>query len=264
MIALKTSEPDKVTVDDAGKFLADYGARLLASGATCARIDMNVNRIARSLGMDAEMTVMPRHIHITVTDRSSGVHTTSIASVPSTGISFTINTELSRLSWLISDGKLNYSEALETYNKIIREEGQKHPPVILLVTLANASFCRLFGGDAAAMIIVGAATFAGYYTKEKLLARGVDIRIVFLICAFLSSVLGATDFLFSLGATPEIALGTSVLYLIPGIAFLNSFSDMLYRRYLCAFARLADALILTCCLSIGMYAGTLIMRYQIL
>lgn len=84
--------------------------------------------------------------------------------------------------------------------------------------------------------------------------------MVFMICAFLSSVIGATDMLFSIGSTPAIAISTSVLYLIPGIPFLNSFSDMLYRHYLCAFARFADAMVLTCCLSIGLCIGLSLMR----
>ncbi|MDE6344424.1 MAG: threonine/serine exporter family protein, partial [Muribaculaceae bacterium] len=59
---------------------------------------------------------------------------------------------------------------------------------------------------------------------------------------------------------PSIALGTSVLYLVPGIPFLNSFSDMIYRHYFCAFCRFTDAVVLTCCLSIGLCAGMMLMN----
>ena len=130
----------------------------------------------------------------------------------------------------------------------------------MLVALANASFCALFGGDATGMAVVFAATFCGYYIKLSLLSRKVDIRLVFIICAFVSSVLGATDMLYNIGSTPSVALGTSVLYLVPGIPFLNSFSDMLYQRYLCAFSRMLDAVVLTCCLSVGLCAGMWLMN----
>ncbi len=113
------------------------------------------------------------------------------------------------------------------------------------------------------MTIVGLATLAGYYLKVKLLAGKVDVRLVFIVCAFVSTVIGATDALFDIGGTREIALSTCVLYLVPGIPLLNSFSDMLYRRYLCAFARFADAVILTCCLSLGLLAGLLLMRVSL-
>ena len=72
-------------------------------------------------------------------------------------------------------------------------------------------------------------------------------------------MLGSTGLLFGLGGTSDVALATSVLYLVPGIPLINSFSDMLYRHYLSAFSRFADAAILTCCLSIGLCLGMLAM-----
>ncbi len=259
-LILQTCDEERVGARVICKFLADYGAQLMASGATCIRLDKNVRRIAVAYGMDAEMTVMPRHIHLTVTDKISGEVVTSISKVPDTGISFAQNTELSRLSWEIADHKMSYAEARKRYESISAGGGMSAWLLLLLVSLANASFCRLFGGDLYAMIVVGVATLAGYYMKMLLLSHKMDIRVVFMACAFVSSVIGATDMLFSIGTTPDVALGTSVLYLVPGIPFLNSFSDMLYRHYLCAFARFADALILTCSLSVGLCAGMWLMK----
>lgn len=257
---LKTSNTSKQSVNDLCSFLADYGAHLLASGATCIRLDKNICRIASSYGMKAEMTIMPRHIHITILDEQTCEIQTAIASVPDTGINFSVITELSRLSWEIADKKIDLYKAIDKYNKIIIVTGQNKLFTILLVMLANASFCRLFGGDIIAMIIVGISCFAGYYTKTWLTSRKMDVRLVFIICSMVSSVIGSTDILFAVGTTPEISLSSSVLYLVPGIPLLNSFSDMLYRRYLCSFARFTDAVILTCCISIGLYIGSLLMN----
>lgn len=250
------------TAGEMGIFLANYSASLLASGATCIRLDKNVNRIAAVYDMEVDMTIMPRHIHLTVVDKYSSEVMTSIATVPASSISFSVNTELSRLSWEIADNKIGFNGAVERFNSIVEGDSQNKWIVLLLVTLANASFCRLFGGDAIAMSIVGLATFIGYYMKVKLLSHRLDVRAVFIICSFISSIIGATDMLFSIGTTPDIAIGTSVLYLVPGIPFLNSFSDMLYRRYLCSFARFADAVVLTCCLSAGLYAGMALMNVE--
>lgn len=257
---LKISDCETPNAKDVCVFLADYGANLLASGATCIRLDKNIDRIAGTYGMEADMTVMPRHIHLTVVDNCTGEIVTSIATVPDNGISFAVNTDLSRLSWEIADGKMDFRSAVEKYGRIVRGHCQNKWLLLILVALANASFCRLFGGDPIAMAVVGAATLAGYYMKSLLLTRKMDIRVVFIICSFISTVIGATDMLFALGTTPEIAIGTSVLYLVPGIPFLNSFSDLLYRRYLCAFARFADAIILTCCLSTGLCVGMFLMK----
>lgn len=243
-------------------FLADYCAKLLGSGATYIRLEKNASRIARAYGKTVEITTMPRHINLSVSGGSGDYldTVTVVASVRQMPISYYVNTRLSELSWMIADGRIGFDAARSAICDIVSSDIQSRWLVLLLVTVANASFCRLFGGDAAAMAIVAAATFAGYCLKIELLRYHVDVRVVFIACSFVSGVLGASGLLFSIGSTPQIALATSVLYLVPGIPFLNSFSDMLYRHYICAFSRFADAVILTCCLSAGLSAAMMLMR----
>lgn len=63
-----------------------------------------------------------------------------------------------------------------------------------------------------------------------------------------------------LGLTPEIAVATSVLYLVPGIPFINSFCDLIDRHYICAYGRAMHAIVLVCCLSFGLCAGMALMH----
>ena len=209
--------------------------------------------------MHAEITIMPRHVHLSLWDTDSADCVTAIASVAKCPISFNVNTRLSELSWEIADGKTDFTQARAVLEGIDSFDRQSEWLLLCLVPAANAAFCGLFGGDAIAMFIVAIATLAGYYLKQSMLRRGIDLRVTVFACAFVSAVLGATDILFSFGDTPAVALGTSVLYLVPGIPFLNSFSDVLYRHYICALGRFADALVLTCCLSAGLCAAMLLM-----
>lgn len=241
-------------------FLSQYASWLLGCGATCIRLETNVKRIAAAYGFSAELTIMPRHINITVSLEGSDDVFTSMTAVRKTAINFDMNTRLSSLSWKISDKRLSLDSARRLFENIIRPRPRKEWALISIVSVANASFCRLFDGDFIAMAIVFFATFAGFTFKQILMQRGADIRLTVIFCAFVSTVLGATGVLFSLGSTPYIALATSVLYLVPGIPFINSFSDMLYRHYICAFSRFVDALVLTCCLSIGLCAGMMMMN----
>lgn len=253
------SDADRPTASDLSLLLSRYSAWLLGAGATCIRLEMNVRRIAKAYGREVELTITPRHVHISLWKEGETEVLTSIATVNHNVTSFNTNTRLSELSWEIADGRIGFAEAQRRFCRIVHSDNQDRRLVLLLVSLANASFCRLFGGDWMAMAVVAVATFAGYCLKLLLLGRGVDVRAVMIACSFVSAVLGATDQLFSLGSTPAIALGTSVLYLVPGIPFINSFSDILYRHYLCALSRFADAAVLTCCLSIGLCAGMLLM-----
>lgn len=241
-------------------FLSEYASWLLGSGATCIRLERNVNRMAKAMGCEAVMTILPRHIHLTVClpDRSdSYTYITASRTMP---ISFDINTRLSELSWEIADSKISFDEAKKKFESIIHTPSANKNLVLLLASCANAAFCRLFTGDWQAVAVVFLSTLAGFYLKQVLCEHKVDMRLVFIICAFVSSVLGATDALFNLGTTPEIAVGTSVLYLVPGIPFLNSFSDMLAGHYICSFSRFIHAVILTCCLSFGLCGGMLLMN----
>lgn len=249
---------DSATLKEICLFLSEYSAWLLGSGATSIRLERNVRRMAKSLHCEAEMTILPRHIHMTVTHKSES-YTYIIATHPMP-ISFDINTKLSRLSWKMADEGWGFDEARAKFKEIIKTPSANKYMVLFLASCANAAFCRLFTGDWAAVGVVFMSTMAGFYLKQVLSEHKVDVRLIFIICAFVSSVLGSTASLFSLGHTPDIAVGTSVLYLVPGIPFLNSFSDMLDGHYICAFGRFMNAVVLTCCLSLGLCGGMMMMN----
>ena len=241
-------------------FLSDYAAWLLGCGATCIRLEKNVNRIAHTFDKNVDMCIMPRHINLTVSSKDRLTSFTAISSIRCKCINFDMNTRLSRLSWEVADGRLNFEQTKKGFENIINTPTANKWMVLFLASVANASFCRLFGGDIPAMIIVFIATLAGFYLKQILTENKIDIRIIFIVCSFVSSVFGATDNLFSIGSTPEIAIGTGVVYLVPWLPLRNSFSDMLARHYICAFSRFMDALILTACLSIGLCGGMVMMN----
>lgn len=243
------------------ELLADYSGRLLGCGATCIRIEKNINRIADSWGKRVSLTIMPRHAHLTLMNADGANAVTVISQNAKGPISYELNTELSRLSWHIADNHTDFSCAKGMYEKLLYSVGKQNPWwVLFAVACANASFCRLFGGDIVAMGVVAFATLAGYYIKQRMLAAHADSRVVWIVCALISSVLGASDGLFGLGSTPEIAMGTSVLYLVPGIPFINSFSDLLDGHYICSISRFIDATILTACLSLGLCGGMALMN----
>jgi len=241
-------------------FLAEYASWLAGCGATCIRLEKNLGRIVDTFGMSVEIAVMPRHIHLSVWDAAHTEVVTAISSAKAIPISFDINTRLSRLSWDIADRHCDFAGAVRQLQEITRPGRQNKFLLIAVVSLANAAFCRLFGGDWPAMAVVGLATAAGFWLKSEMLGRHFDLRLTVFVCAFVSAVLSAAAILFSLGTTPLTAIATSVLYLVPGIPFLNSFSDLIYRHYICSISRFFDAAVITCCLSAGLCAAMLLMR----
>lgn len=240
-------------------FLSEYAVCLLGCGATCLRLEKNINRMAAEFGKKVDLTIMPRHVHMTVWHPGKDDIFTSIASVKPAPVSFSLNTRLSELSWAVADNHISLEEAKTTFREIASSDSENSWLTLLLASCANAAFCGIFGGDAIAMAIVFVATALGFNLKQVLLKKHIDTRVVFFFCAFVSSVIGAADYLFPSGGTPAIAVGTSVLYLVPGIPFLNSFNDLLYHHYICAVIRFIDAMVLTGCLSLGLCLGMKLM-----
>lgn len=242
-----------------GFFLSDYATLLLGSGATCIRLEKNVNRMAFNWNVNVSMAIMPRHIHMSVINNDGGCET-FISSINRSVISYDIITQLSKLSWAVRDTNMSLSTARDRLAAIQSLHNANRWWVLFAATCANASFCRLFGGDGWAMTVVLAATAAGFYLRQTLLSAKCDLRLTFLLCAMVSSILAAACSLFGLGYTPDVAMATSVLYLVPGIPFLNAFSDLIDRHYICSFSRMTDAIVLTCCLSTGLCIGMWLMN----
>lgn len=239
-------------------FLSEYAVELFGSGSTCIRLDNNIRRMAASLGMNVEFSILPRHIHITVTRGEEAY--TAVVGIRNLPISFSRITDLSRLSWELADHKIDFEEARLLLPRICNCHTIRPLTLNLLVSLAGAAFCRLFNGDLTAMAFVFIATFVGFFLKVFLIRREWDVRIVVLISSFISALIASLDGMFGLGATPGITIGTSVLYLVPGIPFINSFCDLLDGHYLCAFGRALNAGILLCCLSMGLFLAMTIMH----
>ena len=218
--------------------------------------------MAKSLKVTAEMTVMPTNIQMSIWDLEHQESYSLMKRKQKIGINFNVNTRLSKLSWDLSDKKISFKESVLQFDKIKNTPQENKWMVLILASLANMSFCRLFGGDFYAMLVVLIATLAGYRIKQILIEAKLDIRVVFFCSAFIASIIGSSAHLFHLGVTPDIAIGTSVLYLIPGIPYINSVSDLLDGHYICAFSRFVDALVLTICLSMGLCCGMFLMGLQ--
>ncbi len=268
MMTLKTYDMDivknNIYLQETAVFLAEYASLLLGCGATNIRIEKNTGRMANAFGVKFDIFLMPSHVSVSIWDTNRTDAAVSQCKTINCGINFALNAGLSRLSWEVADNHLNLSAAVERFEEIRKITPTGKLEVLILTSLANAAFCRLFGGDWAAMLIVFVSTLAGYRLKQIMLEDKRDIRLAFLCASFFSACLSAGGHIFNIGTTPEIALGTSVLYLIPGVPYINSVSDMLYRHYLCAFSRFLDAAVLTACLTLGLSAGMFILGLKLL
>ncbi len=170
-------------------FLRDYTTELYASGATTARIEKNLDRIAKRWHTKADFSVLPTCIILNLWDEKEEKSYSVNGRIPADRINFNTVAELSALSWRIFDDGLDIPEATEKYREIIHKERLNPWLVLMLVGAANASFCELFGGDAVSMAIVFIATVDGFFLKQKLPPKGIDYRLVIILAACVSAVI---------------------------------------------------------------------------
>ena len=136
--------------------------------------------------------------------------------------------------------------------------------VWVLVGFANASFCRLFSGDWIAVAAVFVATLVGFRLKQVLGKHHINHYFIFTISAFVASLIASVTMWQQWGNTPDIAIGASVLYLIPGVPLINGIIDIIEGHVLAGTARLINAFLLIICIAFGMAITLLMMGGKLL
>lgn len=239
-------------------FLADYATTLMAVGAQTSRIQINTTRIAVALGFRVNMLIFPKSLSITLQDEAQDHSYTYVSKTPALPLNFNINMELSKLSWQAHDDGLTIDELRRRFSSIVSSRRESPWVVLLLVACANACFCRLFDGNLTSMAIVWTATLVGFYVRQQLTRRGMNALAVFVVCAFFSTMIGASDYFFFHGGTEDITLGTSMLYLVPGVPLINGVMDIIDHHVLNGIARLTNALLLIISIALGLTLTLLI------
>ena len=243
---------------DTAIFLAEYAATMMAVGAQTSRIQLNTVRMARSFGYHINLLIFPKTLSITLLDTDHNRSYTYIKKTPAMALNFKANMKLSALSWRAFDQKLPLKELWRIFKMIVKEKRESRWVVLLLAALANACFCRLFDGNITSMASVFMATLAGFLVRQELTRRGVNHLAVFALCAFVSTMIGVTDYLYFHGGTEDISLGTSMLYLVPGVPLINGVMDIIDGHALDGIARLTNACLLIICIAVGLSATVVI------
>lgn len=151
------------------------------------------------------------------------------------------------------------------FSDIIRRPRLNDRILCLMTGLALASFCRLFGGDWLAMAIVFFTSQAGFLVRRLMVVRHqMDIRLGFLGASFAASFLSAAASWRIPSETPEIAVASSILFLVPGIPLLSAVNDILHGHTLMGISRGVNAAILTLCIAFGLAATLMVTGFNVL
>ena len=231
-------------------FLQTFCVVMLAGGAQTLRVERNARRIGMAYGMAVELAMFSRHIMLTVSD--GGESCTAVRSLPAGGPNFTRVQALNALGWRMVNEHLPLEEAWQEVEHILALPSVPPVRLCLLVACANAAFCRLFEGDAVAMLLVFVATLIGFSVRQLLSRVGMNPKVVYLCAAFCASLTASCGVVWQLGTTPQTALGVSVLLLIPGIPLINAVQDILDGHVLMGIVRAVQAGMLIAAIALGL------------
>ncbi len=212
-------------------FLARYATTLLAVNVHTSRVARNAKRLGEALGVEVQMTSLIRTLTITVTDSASGRSITEVAEVVPKAHNFRLNSELSALSWRGLEEHYPLEQLEEEFDRIVYRASQPSFPLQWgLISFSNSCFCMIFGGDFFAIFLVFLATAAA---------------------AFISASIAALAIWYP-GANSNVAIATSVLYLIPGVPLINGTIDILEGHTISGTSRLIGALLIVISISTGL------------
>lgn len=247
---MTTEQQTPPDVRRVSEFLQTFCVVMLAGGAQTLRVERNARRIGMAYGMAVELAMFSRHIMLTVS--AGGESCTAVRSLPAGGPNFTRVQALNALGWRMVNEHLPLEEAWQEMEHILALPSVPPVRLCLLVACANAAFCRLFEGDAVAMLLVFVATLIGFSVRQLLGRVGMNPKIVYLCAAFCASLTASCGVVWQLGTTPQTALGVSVLFLIPGIPLINAVQDILDGHVLMGIVRAVQAGMLIAAIALGL------------
>ncbi|MBN2806534.1 MAG: threonine/serine exporter family protein [Prolixibacteraceae bacterium] len=241
--------------------LLETGAMLMGAGANTGRIRVTINRIAHSLGYQVELLITHRAVMLSVIDDDGEFYTSKLKRTPPHGVNFKILSGISRMSWKVQDEdwsleqinvELDRLRALPHYPRIV---------ILLLVALAGASFCRLFGGGPIEMGVAFVATCFGLFVRQEAIKHQYNAYICVMMAAFSASIISGTAVVTGIGQLPETAFATSVLFLVPGVPLINSFTDLIDGNISIGIVRGTNGMIIAFCIALGLLFAKIILNF---
>jgi uncharacterized membrane protein YjjP (DUF1212 family) len=240
------------TINKLCKLLLDIGALLMSSGANTSRIRLTTKRIANAYGYNAELLVTHRALMLTLYDEEKDYFFSRLKRTSPHGANFKMVSGISRMSWNIVDEQWSLEQIELELERLKAVPNYPRIVILLMVALAGASFCRLFGGDYMEMVVTFVATFIGMFIRQEAIKKEFNPYLCVFFASFVSSLIAGLAVKFQIGSNPEFAFATSVLYLIPGIPLINSLSDILEGNIMNGIVRGMNGLLIAFSIALGL------------
>lgn len=242
------------------EILAETGVLLISNGANSTRTVRNLQRIAETYGYTIENFFSHSAIVLTVHHEGQNVKQTFVKTIRRHGVNYSIVSEISILSWQIASKKPPLEGIEEELHKISTLDSYPKWMKNLLIALATASLCMVFGGDAVAFFIAFLSGLFGVLVRNFLLKYQYNFNICWLLGA-LVSVSVVNIFRIAGWSNYEEALSACVLWLIPGVPLINGFLDVFAGHIVSGLAKIAMGFLMVFMIALGFYISLFLFGY---
>lgn len=233
--------------------ILDMGTFLLSSGAHCGRISSNLNRLAATWGFEVDMEPTFKGLTVRVKDVNDSENTvTAFQTSPPYSVHLAVLTAISHLSWRVVEQKLSIEEVEREFAEIKIRPNYKDWQVAIAVGFSCAGICMFSFGDIHNALVAFIAAAIGSMFRTKVAKMKFNPMISISIAAFISTLITGLGTLFNIGAHPEAAMATAVLYLIPGVPLINCVIDLIEGYLSSAINRALFGGFILLCIATGM------------
>jgi uncharacterized membrane protein YjjP (DUF1212 family) len=248
-------------IKEIGALLLDIGSLLMSSGANTARIRITIDRISEAFGYSADLFITHRALTLTLGDEENENTFNSLKRTSPHGVNFKVVSGISRMSWRVVEENWTIAEIRQELDRLSSLPHYPRLVILLLVSLAGASFCRLFGGNFIEMGITFLASFIGLFIRQEAVKRQFNTYLCIYFGALTATLISGFFMKLGLNIVLEHAFATSVLFLVPGVPLINTFSDLIDGNILNGLLRGVHGLIIAFCIALGLLTSIYIYHF---
>lgn len=193
-------------------------------------------------------------------DEASDSSCTRVKNIPTQAINFNIISAISKISWDTLHNKWTLNQIAEEIEIIRNKKRYSNLFVLVAVSLAGAGFCNIFKGDYLNMTIAFVSTFMGLLVFQFTHKEKFNVYMRIFVSSFVASLIAGFGVYYSIGEFPQSALATSILFLVPGVALINSFTDLLDNHIINGMVRFTTGLMTVLAIALGLFITMLIFQ----
>lgn len=245
----------------AGNVLLETGAALLSSGASTHRTRLTLERIAAGLGFKIELLITQRALMVTVTDENREHYVSRLKRTSPHGINFKIVSGISRMSWRVFEEKWDIEQIAVEIRRLKKLPHYPRLVVLGMVGLAGSAFCYIFGGGLIDMAVAFTATFAGLFVRQTAVHKKFNPYISVYFASTVASLIAGLAEFYSIGPNPAAAFSTSVLFLVPGVPFINAVTDLMDGNIQNGIVRFVNGMIIAFCIAMGIFTVRTLLNF---